>query len=55
MGDYKYVLYATANYGNGHVQEIGRFNDVDDIIIHIGMFRNDVQITIEKQYEKTTR
>jgi hypothetical protein len=50
--DYKYVVYATGNNGDGMVQSLGEYDDVDEIRINVGMFSKDVQITIEKQYEK---
>jgi len=50
--DYKYVVYATGNNGDGMVQSLGEYDDLDEIIIHVGHFNKDVQITIEKQYEK---
>ena len=50
--DYKYVVWATSNHGDGWVQELGKYDDVDEITINVGMFSPDVQITIEKQYEK---
>ncbi len=54
MEDYKYqyVVYAVANHGDGMVQELGKYDDVDEIIINVGHFSKDVQITIEKQYDK---
>jgi hypothetical protein len=53
MDDYKYVVYATGNNGDGMVQSLGEYDDVEDITIRVGMFSPDVKITIEKQYEKT--
>jgi hypothetical protein len=50
--NYKYVIYATSDNGNGYVQEIGRYDDVDEIEIRVGMFNKDVRITIEKQDEE---
>jgi diphthamide synthase subunit DPH2 len=52
MDDYKYVVYAVANYGDGMVQSLGEYDCLEDVIIHVGHFNKDVQITIEKQYEK---
>ena len=51
--NYKYVIYATSDNGFGYVQEIGRYDDVDEIEIRVGMFNKDVRITIEKQDEET--
>jgi len=50
--DYKYVVYATGNNGDGMVQSLGEYDYLEDIIIHVGHFNKDVQITIEKQYDK---
>jgi hypothetical protein len=52
MDDYKYVLYACTNNREGFVEEIGRFDDVDEIQIRTGMFDKDVVLTISKDYEK---
>jgi hypothetical protein len=52
MNDYKYVVYATDADGDGMIQTLGSYDDVDEITIHAGMFKEDVVITIEKQYEK---
>jgi hypothetical protein len=51
--NFKYVVYATANHGDGMVQELGKYDFVDEITINVGMFSPDVQITIEKQYEES--
>jgi hypothetical protein len=50
--DYKYVLYACTNNGEGFCEEVGRYDDVDEIRIRTGMFDKDVVITISKDYEK---
>ncbi len=42
----QYVLYATGEDGNGFTQEIGCFDDLDEINIRVGMFAKDVSITI---------
>ena len=47
----KIVMYATANDGDGHVQKIGVYDSIEDIVIHTGMF-NNVEITFE--YERAT-
>lgn len=49
---FKYILYAIRYNGKGIVQLLGEYDDVDEITINVGMFSPDVQITIEKQYEK---
>ena len=43
-----YKLYATAEKGTGLVQEIGTFEDLNDIEIRIELFSQDTVITIEK-------
>ena len=48
----KYIVYAVADNGDGHVQVLGEFEDVDDIKIRTGMFSKDVLITIEAEWEK---
>ena len=55
MEDYKYVVYATTNHGDGYVTKIGNYEDLEDIEVRVGTFSPDVVITIEKKYEKTTR
>lgn len=47
--DYKYVVYATGDHGDGHVQKLGEYDEIDDISIHVGMFSKDVVIAIERQ------
>lgn len=42
----KIVVYATANDGDGHVQKIGVYDSIEDVVIHTGMFSN-VEITFE--------
>ncbi len=44
-------MYATDNKGDGRVMEIGRFEDIEDIEILVGMFDKDVQITFN--YDNT--
>lgn len=48
----KYIVYATADHGNGFVQELGEYDDVDEIRIRVGMFSKDVLITVEQYWEK---
>ena len=52
MKDYEYVVYATTNNGEGFSEQIGRYDDADEITIRTGMFKEDVVITIEKDYER---
>jgi len=42
-----YILYATDKGGDGHTQEIGRFEELEDIQIRVSMFAKDVLIEIE--------
>jgi len=43
----KIIMYATDNNGDGYVQKIGEFEDIDEIQIRIGMFNKDVVISLE--------
>ena len=52
MKDKKIIMYATDGNGNGYVQKIGEFDEVDEIQIRIGMFDKDVVISLE--HETTT-
>lgn len=42
-------MYATGNYSDGQVQEVGRFDSVEDIEIKVGLFSEDVVITFEEE------
>ncbi len=42
----KYILYATSQNGEGHVQKIGEYEDPTDIEIHVGHFKPDILITL---------
>jgi len=44
-------VYAINENGDGYVQEIGSYEDIDDIRIRIGMFEKDVVISIK--YEES--
>jgi hypothetical protein len=46
-----YQVWATAKDGEGMVQDLGLYEDVEGIQIHTGMF-NDCLITIEYKHEK---
>lgn len=50
--NYKYVVYATSNYGEGRVMKIGEYKDVEEIDIQIGLFSKDVVINIEYQKDE---
>ena len=43
-----YRVYATAENGEGRVLLLGDYADVGDIEIIVGVFREDVVITIEE-------
>lgn len=44
-------VYATAENGDGHVQSLGDYEMIEDIVIRIGMFQPDIVITIETVQE----
>ena len=44
-----YILYATTKDGNGYVSIIGKYEDLSDIEIRVGMFADDVVLTIEEE------
>ena len=44
----KYQVYAVSEKGEGHVQSLGVFEDITELVIRIGMFAPDVIITIEE-------
>lgn len=44
-----YKVYATNDSGEGIAQEIGCYNDLHDINIHVGMFKEDVVISIAEE------
>jgi hypothetical protein len=43
-----YIVYATGEHGKGYVQKIGEFENPEEFIIHVGLFADDVEITIEE-------
>jgi hypothetical protein len=47
-----YTLYATNRNGDGYVQHIGIFDEVEDISIQVGMFAKDVVIHVEEEHER---
>lgn len=49
MSEKNIVVYATEDQGAGHVQEIGRFESLEDIEIRIGIFKEDVVITFSNE------
>ena len=48
----KYILYATSDNGDGFVQKIGEYENIEDIDIRVGMFASDVVISIEEDHER---
>lgn len=48
----KYILYATDKHGDGHVQKIGTYEDLEDIEIRVGMFAKDVVMSIERENDE---
>lgn len=48
----KYQVYAIDKGGEGHVQSLGVFNDITELVIRIGMFAPDVIITLEEFVEE---
>ena len=47
----KIQVWATNKYGDGHIQDLGVFEDIEDITIKVGMFSDDVIITFEEAVE----
>ena len=50
----KITMYATNKEGEGFVQEVGQFESIEEVEIHIGHFSDDVVITffIEEDKQK---
>lgn len=44
-----YKIYATNDNGEGMAQEIGNYKDLHDINLHVGMFKEDVVISIAEE------
>jgi len=49
-----YILYATTEKGEGKIKEIGKYEDILDIEIIVGMFDKDVVLTIEEETKNFT-
>ena len=47
----KYQVWATSKNGDGMVQDLGTYDDPTEIVVNVGMFADDVQITIEEKNE----
>ena len=43
-----YRMWATSKSGEGLVQDLGQYEEVEQILIQCGMFEDDVTITIEE-------
>lgn len=41
-----YMLYATGNNGDGYCESIGIYEDPEDIKIRVGLFKDDVVLTV---------
>lgn len=48
----KYIVYATMDQGDGHVEKIGEYEDITDVKIRVGMFSEDVVITVEPEFKE---
>jgi len=46
----KIIMYATDGNGDGYVQKIGEYDNIEEIEIRVGMFNKDVVISFE--YER---
>ena len=46
-----YQVWATSKHGDGVVQDLGTYDDPTEIVVNVGMFADDVQITIEEKNE----
>lgn len=46
-----YTLYATTENGNGYVSEVGRYKELDEILIRVNIFAKNVTLTIEEEGE----
>jgi hypothetical protein len=47
----KIIVYAISKNGDGFVQEIGRFDSIEEIQIRCGLFSEDTLITFEEEEE----
>ena len=47
----KIIVYATNKNGDGYVEKIGEYDDIEDIKIRVGMFREDVVISLDEIVE----
>lgn len=48
----KYTVYACNKDGDGHIQTIGEYEELDDIELRVGMFAKDVVLMIEEIREE---
>ena len=42
-----YAVYATNKDGEGYTQLIGTYDDLSEVNLHVGMFAEDVVVTVE--------
>ncbi|MFH2105563.1 MAG: hypothetical protein ABII72_05015 [Parcubacteria group bacterium] len=47
-----YIVYAIGDKGKGYIQEIGRYEVVEELEIRIEMFSDDVVIKIDKENDE---
>ncbi len=46
------IAYATDKDGDGHVMKIGEYDDMDEIVLRVGHFGEDVVITFTENTEE---
>lgn len=47
----KYIVYAIKDNGDGYVSEVGRYDDLWEIQLRVGMFADDVVLEIVQKDE----
>lgn len=50
-----YVVYVTGKDGQGFTQRVGFYDNLEEINVHIGMFADDVVLTIEKELDTSPK
>ena len=50
MKQKKIVMYMTNKNGEGFVQKVGEYDDIRDIEVRVGMFREDVVISFYVEF-----
>jgi len=48
----KYTVYVTGKDGDGYVQSLGEFDDIEDIYIRTSLLADDVVITIDQESDE---